>query len=49
MACIGERPMKLDEIVESTVLYSSDLREINLSAEPDYAESVVVRVLDRCS
>ncbi len=30
MASIGEGPMKLDEIVESTVLSSRDLREINL-------------------
>ena len=30
MACIGEGPMKLDEIVESTVLYSRHLREMNL-------------------
>ncbi len=30
MACIGEGPMKLDEIVESTALYSRHLREINL-------------------
>jgi hypothetical protein len=37
MACIGEGPMKLDEIVESTALYSRHLREINLSAEPDCA------------
>lgn len=30
MACIGEGPMKLDEIVENAVLQVRNLREVNL-------------------